>query len=71
MTKQQALAKIIGQIHRIATTTTQLEHRMKAIKEFRKIAKHLNYKTKTIKKALIQVHRTTSDPHWLIIYDAI
>ena len=71
MTSQQAMAKVIGQIHRIRVTTLSYTNRLQALKEFRTIAIHLNYSQKTISNALKHVAKTTDEPVWNIINNRI
>ena len=71
MTSQQALAKIIGQIHRIRVTTHSYLNRFLAVKQFCVVAKYLNYSQNSISNALRHVALTTNESIWKIIDNKI
>ena len=64
MTTTQAKAILVGQLHRIKTTTEKYRHRLRAVTQFNKIANFLGYRTNTLRKALEHVYHTTGDKHW-------
>jgi len=64
MTKKQAYAKIIGQMHRIDKTTDDRRNKIIATLEFMMIANKNGYKTKTIAKCALQVFCKTDNKIW-------
>ena len=65
MTKKQAYAKIIGQLHRIDKTTTKdKRNTIKATLEFMIIAQENGYKIKTIAQCALKVFLKTDNKIW-------
>ena len=64
MTKKQAYAKIIGQLHRIDKTTKERRNTIKASLEFMMIAKENGYHLKTIAQCALKVFLKTDNKVW-------
>ena len=71
MTKQQACAKIIGQLHRIDKTVTDRRNKIIATLEFMMIAKANGYKEKIIAQCALKVFLKTDNKIWYDISQLI
>ena len=71
MTKQQANAKLIGQLHRVDKTVSIKKHKIIATLEFMLIAKKNGYKPKTISQCALRVFTKTNNKIWYEISQLI